>query len=444
MSSALSAEPSTIPTTTTIYRLTVLAMALALGLLSRAFHRRSKDTRRAQADVLALRQALERKDNEIRQAIERKDSEVAVLQRSMDAAKSESVALAEEVARLRDAEAEKRVLEEELEAQRRRGDVGEAEKERVAAAYEEAVGMLAARTADLEEARARLQVVGDRVTVQGVLEMVRGLNTEISETAAVLADSFEFEEKDGEDGRSSAEDTGEEMTEAYERATEILGHDLVAILRIADHHEDPTLVRLGFQGGMIEYARWMSASWFFEDPEDEQLLADIYQRVRTGQDQAVAGRWRALTHRHVQELIDGEPELGDYFVDAFVNVLLTAGLRGGSVALHELVATRFAGSIARLVRLALTLNNAVGAEVTVCELKTLSVAPGSPFDGDAMIEATGTMPEPGETVLCTCELGLSRADKIDGVWRKTTLLKPRVIVQSGLEELNVIYCCRID
>ncbi|KAJ7246463.1 hypothetical protein C8J57DRAFT_1081590 [Mycena rebaudengoi] len=399
-------------------------MVLGFGYLSRTFHRGSKDTRRAQADVLALRKE-----------IERKDSEVAALQRSVDAAKSESAALARDVARLRNAEREaeegRRVLEGELEAERRRG---EAERGQVVAAYEEAVGTLAAQTANLEDAVARLQVGTDRVTEQGVLERLNALNTEIGETATFLADSFEFRGTQSGGGGGGAENS-EEMTEAYERATEILGQDLVEILRRADHQEDPALVRLGFQGGMIEYARWMSASWFFEDPEDEQILTDIYRRVRATQDQAVTGRWRALTHQHVQELIDGEPELGDYFVDAFVNVLITAGFRSSSGALHELIAVRFAQKITALVRLALALNKAVGAEVTAYELKTLSVAPGSPFDAATMIETTGTIPEPGETVLCTCELGLSRADKINGVWTKRMLLKPRVVVESGLEEL---------
>ncbi|KAJ7463209.1 hypothetical protein FB451DRAFT_1012311, partial [Mycena latifolia] len=110
-----------------------------------------------------------------------------------------------------------------------------------------------------------------------------------------------------------------------ERATEILGPAPVALLRGADHHRDPARVRLAFQGGMVEYARGMSAAWFFEDPEDEQLLVDIYQRVRTAQPQAVAGRCRALTHADVQELVPSVPDLADYFVDAVVNVLLAAG-----------------------------------------------------------------------------------------------------------------------
>ncbi|KAF8212667.1 hypothetical protein K438DRAFT_1518863, partial [Mycena galopus ATCC 62051] len=268
----------------------------------------------------------------------------------------------------------------------------------------------------------------DLLTDQAVLVLVQALNAKIHDTATFLAESFEFDEK-----KDAAPDS-EEMTEVHERATEILGHELVDLLRTSDHHHDSGLVCLAFQAGMIEYARWMSASWFFEDPEDEQLLADIYQRVRGAQDQVAVGRWRALTHAHVQELIHGEPELSDYFVDAFVNVLLTAGFKSSSAALHALVGQRFADRISALVQLALGLNKAVGREVTVCELKTLSAAPGVPFDAETMLDIVGGAVQPGEAVLCACELGLSRSDKVDGAWTRTILQKPKVVLLSGLEE----------
>ncbi|KAJ7152911.1 hypothetical protein C8R46DRAFT_1302313 [Mycena filopes] len=392
-------------------------MTLAIGYLTKAFRRAKHAQKRqaqAEADLLVLRKA-----------IEGKDAEMAALRRSMDAAKEDARnTIASEVealqARLRDAERElaesgegRRVLEAEVEAREERARELIAEKSRVEADRAEALEQLASRETELEDARRGLPQE-DHLTDQAVLVLVQALNTEIKETATFLADAFEFEEKKHEEG--VREEDSEEMAEVHERATEILGHELV-------------------EAGMIEYARWMSGSWFFEDPEDEQLLADIYQRVRAAQDQGVAGRWRALTHAHVQELIHGEPELGDYFVDAFVNVLLTAGFKSSSAALHELVGQRFADRIAALVRLALGLNKAIGEEVTACELKALSAAPGASFDAETMVDVVDGAAQPGEAVLCTCELGLSRADKVDGVWTKTVLMRPKVVLPSGLEEL---------
>lgn len=412
-------------------------MTIALSYLAKAFRRSKYDAKRAQEDLLVLRKA-----------IENRDTEMASLHRSVEAAKEDARdrvgGLESEIqdlqVRLRDAERElaesgekKRELETALE--QRAGESRDllADKSRLETEHTETLGLLAAKSADLADAQAKLGVE-DRLTDQAVLVLVQALNTEIKDTAEFLADSFEFEKKKDEGGAELVGDAAE-MTEVYERATEILGHELVDILRTSDHHRNPALVRLAFQGGMVEYARWMSSSWFFEDPEDEQLLADIYQHVRASQEQAVAGKWRALTHTHVQELIHGEPELGDYFVDAFVNVLLSAGFKSSSAALHELVGQRFADRIGALVRLALGLNKAVGTEVTACELKTLSAAPGVRFDAQTMEDVVDGAPQPGEAVLCTCELGLSRADKVEGTWTRTILLKPKVVLPSGLEEL---------
>ncbi|KAF7312783.1 hypothetical protein MKEN_00961400 [Mycena kentingensis (nom. inval.)] len=290
----------------------------------------------------------------------------------------------------------------------------------------------------LESTRARLPP-DDRLTDQAVLVLVQALNTEMKETAAFLADSFEFEEKTDVPQADDVDWASEDMQEVLERATEILGGEMVAVLRRVSHHRDPSLVRIAFQGGMAEYARWMSSSWFFEDPEDEQLLADIYQRVRAAPalSQEAAGRWRALTHAHVQELIHGEPELGEYFIDAFVNVLLAAGFKSSVAALHGVISERFADRISALVRLARGLNLAVGAEVTVCELKTMCATPGVPFEAETMqvIEDGDADLEGGEEekVLCTCELGLARSDKVEGVWTRSILLKPRVMLVSAID-----------
>ncbi|KAK7058100.1 hypothetical protein R3P38DRAFT_2844320 [Favolaschia claudopus] len=427
------------PTTTTyqLYRISLLAMTLALGYLAKAFRRSKYAAKQAQDDLLVLRKA-----------IESKDSEMASLHRSVETMKEDTrdrVGVMEREVedlqgRLRDAEGELAGVQErrrELEAalMQRDGEMGELmeDKTRLVTEHQGVLGILSDRTADLKDAQARLRGGDDRLTDQAVLVLVQALNTKIKETAALLADAFEFEEKKEEDRRSSVD--SEEMVEVHERATEILGHEMVEILRTTDHHGDPALVRLAFQSGMIEYARWMSASWFFEDPEDEQLLADIYQRVRMSQDQIAAGRWRAVTHTHVQELINGEPELSDYFIDAFVNVLLTAGFRSSSAALHAIVGERFGATISALVRLALGLNKAIGTEVTACELKALSATPGVQYEPATMIDVVDGAVQHGETVLCTCELGLSRADKIDGVWTRNILLKPKVVLPSGLEEL---------
>ncbi|KAJ7800490.1 hypothetical protein B0H13DRAFT_1745707 [Mycena leptocephala] len=411
-------------------------MTLAIGYLAKAFKRSKHSAKAAHDDLLVLRKAMEGRDTEL-----------ASLHRSVESAREDARGLEHEIAelqtRMRGRELEltasgQRRQALEAESAQREDETREliAEKARLEAEHIRALELLATRSAELADAQGKLELQPeDILTEQAVLALVHAFNTEIKDTAAFLADAFKFEAKTGVD--SGEEEESEEMAEVYERATEIIGPALVDLLRAKDHHTDPGLVRLAFQGGMVECARWMSASWFFEDPEDEQLLTDIYQRVRAAHPPGVAGRWRALTHRHVQELIAGAPEVSNYFVDALVNVLLSAGFKSSSAALHELVGERFAERIGALVSLALGLNRAVGTEVTVCELKTLLATPGVAFDTETMEDVVDRddAAQPGEPVLCTYALGLVRADKVDGSWTKTILLRPRVVLQSGLEEL---------
>jgi hypothetical protein len=55
---------------------------------------------------------------------------------------------------------------------------------------------------------------------------------------------------------------------------------MVELLKTSEHHEDPTVIQIAFQAGMSAYTNWILTSWYFDDPEDEHLLSEIYMRVR--------------------------------------------------------------------------------------------------------------------------------------------------------------------
>jgi hypothetical protein len=87
-------------------------------------------------------------------------------------------------------------------------------------------------------------------------------------------------------------------------------------------YENPAGVLSKFHGGMLEDTSWTSASRFWRIRR-----ASIYQRSSAGA--AYRTKPLALTHCHVQG--SSAAELGDYVVDVFVDVLLTAGFRGGTL-----------------------------------------------------------------------------------------------------------------
>ncbi|KAF8883257.1 hypothetical protein BD779DRAFT_1663186 [Infundibulicybe gibba] len=262
--------------------------------------------------------------------------------------------------------------------------------------------------------------------------MLEALNTRILETAIQLTSAFEFLAKP-----ASVAPLSDEPRSC------IVGARMVELLRSSEHHEDPILVQIAFQTGMAAYSEWMISSWYFENPQNEQLLTEIYERVRESEDQAVAGRWRALTRSHVQRMISDEPDLAMYFIDAFVNVLLAAGVPTRASTLQETISTQFAGPISAVVRAALQLNRAIGEGVTACELEVLYVATDASYDVGTMGDSFGAhadgQSEEEELVLCATDLGLVRSEKIPGEpgqWRDVVLLRPKVVLQSALVEVK--------
>ena len=172
------------------------------------------------------------------------------------------------------------------------------------------VQLLEARTLELKGAEAFL-TKADTLSGADIIGMLNSLNSEIYQIAALVAESFEFKEKrrkrgwrevrdviePGKKVESAGEDvesgTGEqeenageeaekeaEMLEVYASATEILGPRMVELLKKSEHHEDPTIIQIAFQAGMSAYTNWIVTSWYFDDPEEEHLLSEIYTRVR--------------------------------------------------------------------------------------------------------------------------------------------------------------------
>lgn len=129
-----------------------------------------------------------------------------------------------------------------------------------------------------------------------------------------------------------------------------------------------------------------------------------------------------------------------YFLDAFVNILLTAGVNKG----HDWVQTeveKFGERVAVIVKGAQRIRKAIGEEVTSCDFEILYTAIDAEFDASRMddVFAGGTKERVDpELVLCTTDLGLVRCARIAGKageWDEAVLLKPKVVFRSGIEEL---------
>jgi hypothetical protein len=249
-----------------------------------------------------------------RQAEAGKNAELSSLRRSLTATRSDVqtkeealVALRSEFDRVKDKLEE---LEKLLESTRRQNEIlGDQVKQQMEAAqllkdetqkfktkHAQTAHLLETRTLELKGAETFL-TKADVLSGADVIGMLNTLNSEIYQTAALVAESFEFKkERRGWREVEEVKDTGEdvegaidevekgkeeeEMVEVYASATEILGPRMVELLRTSEHHEDPTLIQIAFQAGMSAYTNWIVTSWYFDDPEGDHLLSEIYMRVR--------------------------------------------------------------------------------------------------------------------------------------------------------------------
>ncbi|KIY46142.1 hypothetical protein FISHEDRAFT_60615 [Fistulina hepatica ATCC 64428] len=287
------------------------------------------------------------------------------------------------------------------------------------------------KLAELDELRAEKQPApapGPAVNVlsdDDIIQGVESLNNDICRVANLVAEFFVHD---------SAE-IDPPSTEVLERATEVVGPTMLSLLQ--SERDIGPLARIACQSAMTAYTDWMISSWYYERPENEVFLSELYNRIREQEEQAVAGRWRQLTRLHVQRMLSDEPTFEHFFVDAFKNIMLAVGIR--SLGEQEEV---MVDALKTIVQRARELNHIFGGAITSKDLEPVYIAPESAlFDPTIMTdiyfvagEEESTMLKKGkgkskeETVLSTIGLGEDRD------LREQVLLRPKVVRLSTLKQ----------
>lgn len=139
-----------------------------------------------------------------------------------------------------------------------------------------------------------------------------------------------------------------------------------------------------------------------------------------------------------------EPDLTADMIDACAKIFVVAGLREDPATVHERIMNKFGKTISRLMAQAQHLNKKIGEGVTSCDMEALYIAPNVAYDSSMMEDVIGTPSSKEarvahEAILCTTDLGLVRAEKISGTvgeWQESVLLKPKVMLYSGILGTN--------
>jgi hypothetical protein len=111
-----------------------------------------------------------------------------------------------------------------------------------------------------------------------VVDLVKSLNQDILHLSEIIVKAFENVVRPPTE--TEGEEIPEELKEAFVCVEEILGGRMVGLLVKADNTDDGEVVRMSLKASMSAYTHWIISSWYFENPEDEHLLSEIYARVR--------------------------------------------------------------------------------------------------------------------------------------------------------------------
>lgn len=137
-----------------------------------------------------------------------------------------------------------------------------------------------------------------------------------------------------------------------------------------------------------------------------------------------------------------EPALLPGLVAELGDILVVAGHEGGAERLKQRITDRFAGRLGTILKLAQDLNKQVGQGFTSCDLELLYIVPDTAFndrDMEDALQPVGSTPPNNrrrrEKIICTTDLGLGRSERTKDDRKWSVLLKAKVILPSGLEEI---------
>ncbi|GJE96027.1 hypothetical protein PsYK624_122200 [Phanerochaete sordida] len=309
--------------------------------------------------------------------------------------------------------------------------------------HQDMKSLLEIRTTELSSTRAFLDV-SDTVSCADVQRLVDNLNAEIFQLAAGLTDDLVI-------GR--VEQDTKEYEKAYANVADWIGEDMARILASSAYADDPVWVQMGLQAVASRFAEYGISTFNICIPsEDDSLLQKIYRTLFMQEPQTVSARWRALTRRYVRRscVENGLQAYAAKLIRAFQDILLVAG------AQDHLRSSDWTGIQARMERIAasiMSVQNAIGEDVTSSELQVLCARPGAQYTSSWMQDADdcgrkGKRRDHGaevQGVQCTTGLGLGRREVTqDNEGRShvklVTILKAQVVLRpdggSGETEMS--------
>jgi hypothetical protein len=209
-----------------------------------------------------------------REAEQAMDKQLKGAQTEVKASAKEKALLREEVDKLQKRE---HALAERLHRRDQEIERLRAEVDRMHVEKKRTAQLLATRTMELKGAQTFL-TREDALSCAEVIDITNALNAEIFQAAAHIADTFSLDER----GAGIVENK-EERYRQRTRCVKSFGDVATQILETTDHQEDPTVLQVLLQGGMVICAQFIAEKWYPFDSGVSQHWSQVYALLmRTG------------------------------------------------------------------------------------------------------------------------------------------------------------------
>ncbi|KAF8805145.1 hypothetical protein BYT27DRAFT_7213118 [Phlegmacium glaucopus] len=139
----------------------------------------------------------------------------------------------------------------------------------------------------------------DTLSISEVAEKVAALNEEIFQAAATLGEALIHQRHE-----LPLEDLNAAAAESQQMVGNTITSILVTQVQKPEPELNPLLVQVVLQVFMVKFCVSKIQSWYPSDVNIEEFLDAIYSDIRSSEEQAVSGRWRALTRAHTRPTPD--------------------------------------------------------------------------------------------------------------------------------------------
>ncbi|KAJ6493408.1 hypothetical protein C8R45DRAFT_786112, partial [Mycena sanguinolenta] len=213
----------------------------------------------------------------------------------------------------------------------------------------------------------------DSISCADVVNLVKTLNANIFQAAALIAESLEY---------APMEHTVDKIT----------GHELGLGENITKRlpSGNPGVAQIALQAAISSWCKREIDSWCVVDKIFGQNLSGLYEKILRAGDSTTAHRWRAITRAQTKRS-DERILLTTSLVECVCHVMFLAGWELSNCAVdgQELIKDQFEGQISAIVKCSQQLRTATGEEIVSEDLEVAYVEPDCMFEERTMEDADG-------------------------------------------------------